>query len=100
MPCGMWYRYIKGTTPNKTQLNAMAPKVKSNQDFLRKIYKGSAKTRKAAIKSANSGQIKALCECAVNACSGRLRIQPSLRKKLKNKEGSLIRIAYARDPLE
>ena len=77
----------------------MAPKVKKHQDFLRKIYKSTAKSRRAAITSASSDQIKALCECAVNACSGRIRINPNQVRKLKSKEGNLIRLAYARDPI-
>jgi hypothetical protein len=78
----------------------MAPKVKSNQDFLRKVYKGPAKARKQAVVSATSNQIKALCECAANACSGRLIIKPSLRKQLKAKEANLIRLAYNKEPIE
>ena len=79
----------------------MAPKVNTNQDFLQKVYKGSAKVRKQAVASASSGQIKALCECALNACSGRVKkVKPQHLKKLRAKEGHLIRLAYARDPIE
>ena len=77
----------------------MAPKVKTNRDFLKKIYKGTARARKSAIDSATPDQIKALCECAVNACSGRISIKPTQVKKLSSKEGHLIRLAYARDPI-
>jgi len=78
----------------------MAPKVKSNAEFLEKIYKSTAAGRKRAVSSATPNQVKALCECALNACSGRVKLRPAHLKKLRSHESKLIRLAYAKDPIE
>jgi hypothetical protein len=78
----------------------MAPKVNNNADFLQKVYKGSVRARKQAVSSATSNQVKALCECALNACSGRAKIKRAHLRKLRLSENNLIRLAYAKDPIE
>jgi|SRR5690348_6824057 len=78
----------------------MGPKIKNNSGFLRKLNKGKSAIRKKIISKARPGQIKALCECALNACSGRIKLNPRVVKKLKKHEGNILRIAYSKEPIE
>jgi hypothetical protein len=78
----------------------MAPKVKNNSEFLQKIYKGGVRARKQAVSSATPRQVRALCECALNACSGRFKVKPAHLRSLRANESKLLRLAYAKDPIE
>jgi hypothetical protein len=85
---------------DSTHYANMAPKVKTEAAFLRSLYKAPAKKRKAAVANANKDQIKALCECALNVCERKFKPKPGQLKIIRPHEGTLLRLAYAREPLE
>jgi hypothetical protein len=78
----------------------MAPKVKTEAAFLRSLYKATAAKRKAAVSGASKEQIRALCECAHNLCERKIKLKAGQIKVLRPHEGTLLRLAYGRDPLE
>lgn len=51
-------------------------------DLLKSLYRSKPKLRKSILKSADSGLVKAICECCHNVLSGRARISKRQKTKL------------------
>jgi hypothetical protein len=71
----------------------MTPCIRKHAAILRTIIKARPDLRKALLKLADEGLIKAICECADNTLKGHVKLNPRQKKNLSRHKHILRRLA-------
>lgn len=60
----------------------MSDTVTKQAHVLQTLHKASPAIRRAIIKASDKNLVRSICECAENCMSGRVKLQPSQKRKL------------------